>query len=74
MGSFYRRLKARIGPEKAITATAHKLARMIYFTLKEQRPYVDPGPDYYLQKNQDRIIKQMEKRAKQLGYQLVKAA
>jgi transposase len=74
MGSFYRRLKARIGPEKTITAAAHKLARMIYFTLKEQRPYVDPGPDYYLQKNQDRIIKQMEKRAKQLGYQLVKAA
>lgn len=74
MGTFYRRLRARIGPQKAITAAAHKLARMIYFTLKEQRPYVDPGPDYYLQKNQDRIIKQMEKRARQLGYQLVKAA
>ena len=74
MGSFYRRLKARIGPEKAITAAAHKLARMIYFTLKEQRPYLDPGPDYFTKKNQDRIIKQMQKRAKQLGYQLVKAA
>jgi transposase len=74
LGAFYRRKKTRLGPEKAITATAHKLARMIYFTLKEQRPYIDPGPDYYDQKHRDRIIKHMEKRAAQLGYQLVKAA
>lgn len=74
LGAFYRRKKVRLGPEKAITAAAHKLARMIYFTLKEQRPYLDPGPDYYDQKHRDKILKQMEKRAKQLGYQLVKAA
>lgn len=74
MGAFYRRLKARLGPEKAITATAHKLARMIYDTLKEQRPYIDPGPDYWVKKHQDKIIKQMQKRAAQFGYQLVKTA
>lgn len=74
LGAFYRRMKTRLGPEKAITAAAHKLARMIYFTLKEQRPYVDPGTDYYDQKHHDKIIKQMEKRAKKLGYQLLKAA
>src|SRR3954453_11514782 len=74
LGAFYRRMKARLGPEKAINASAHKLARMIYLTLKEQRPYLDPGADYYDKRNADRILKQMEKRARQLGYQLVKAA
>ena len=74
MGAFFRRKKAQLGPEKAITAAAHKLARMIYYTLKQQRPYVDPGPDYYDQRHREKVIKQMEKRAKQLGYQLVKAA
>ncbi len=74
LGAFYRRLRARLGPEKAIGAAAHKLARMIYFTLKFQRPYVDPGPDSYTQHHRDRIVRSMEKRARQLGYTLVKAA
>lgn len=74
LGAFYRRLRARLGPEKAINAAAHKLARMIYFTLKFQRPYVDPGPDAYTQHHQDKILRSMEKRARQLGYTLIKAA
>lgn len=74
LGVFYRRMRARLGPEQAIEAAAHRLARMIYFTLKFQRPYVDPGPDYYTEKHKNQILKRMEKRARQLGYQLVKAA
>jgi transposase len=74
LGAFYRRKRAHLGPEKAINAAAHKLARMIYFTLKHQRPYIDPGPDQYLLRHQDTILKTMEKRARQLGYTLVKAA
>lgn len=74
LGAFYRRKRAQFGPEKAINAAAHKLARMIYFTIKYQRPYVDPGPDYYTKQHRQRIIKSMQKRAKQLGYQLIKAA
>jgi transposase len=74
LGVFYRRKRAALGAEKAITAAAHKLARMIFFTLKFQRPYIDPGPDYYLERHRDRILKDVHKRAKQLGYQLVKAA
>lgn len=74
LGAFYRRKRAQIDTEKAINAAAHKLARMIYFTLRDQRPYVDPGPDYYLQRHENRLIKTMEKRARQLGYKLVKAA
>src|SRR6185436_20949684 len=74
LGAFYRRKRAHLGPEKAINASAHKLARMIYFNLKYQRQYVDPGPDHYLLQHQDTILKTMEKRARQLGYALVKAA
>lgn len=74
LGAFYRRLRARLGPEKAINAAAHKLARMIYLTLKLQRPYADPGPDAYTQRHRDIILKTMEKRARQFGYTLVKAA
>lgn len=74
LGAFHRRMKARLGPQKAITATAHKLARMIYFTIKLQRPYTDPGANYWDEKNRERVIKRMQKRAKQLGYDLVKAA
>lgn len=73
-GAFFRRKKAQLGPEKAITATAHRLARMIYTTLKLQRPYVDPGPDYYYQKNRDKFFKSLQKRAKEMGYTLVEAA
>ena len=74
LGAFYRRKRAHLGPEKAINAAAHKLARMIYLTLKHQRPYIDPGPDHYLQRHQNTILKTMEKRARQMGYTLVKAA
>lgn len=74
LGSFYRRMKRRHGPEKAVNATANKLAKRIYDTLKYQRPYVDPGPDYYTQKHQHKILKNMQKTAQKLGYELVKAA
>lgn len=74
LGAFYRRKRAHLGPEKAINAAAHKLARMIYFTLKYQRPYIDPGPNHYLLQHQKSILKTMEKRARQLGYTLIKAA
>lgn len=74
LGAFYRRKKAHLGAEKAIRAAAHKLARMIYFTLKEQRPYLDRGPDHYDERQRNRLIRKTERQAKQLGYQLVKAA
>ena len=74
LGSFYRRMKRRHGPEKAINATANKLARMIYLTLKHQHPYIDPGTDYYTRRHQQKILKNMEKTAQRLGYTLVKTA
>ena len=73
LGAFFRRMKARMGAPKAITATAHKLARLIYTMLKHGTAYVRQGMDEYAQQYRDRMVKNMTRRAKTLGYTLVKA-
>ena len=71
LGAFYRRKAAQIGKAKAITATARKLAEIIYSMLKNGTSYQEPGADEYEQRYRKRLIKNMEKRAKTLGLQLV---
>jgi transposase len=73
LGAFYRRLKGRLGAPKAITATAHKLARLIYRMLRFGTEYVDSGQDYYEQRYQSRVVAHLMRRAQQLGYQLIKS-
>lgn len=68
LGAYFRRMRIRLGPAQAITATAHKLACIIYFMLKEQREYIDLGEDYYLKKNRDREIEKLHKKANALGF------
>ena len=63
-------MKAKKGPAKAITATAYKLARIIYNMLKNGTEYKDIGQDYYEQRYQNRVIENMKRRAKQFGYEL----
>lgn len=70
LGAFYRRLGARIGKAKAITATARKLAERIYLMLRYGTPYKDPGADYYEHQYRERVLANMRKRAKQLGFEL----
>ena len=72
LGAFHRRLKARLGAPKAITATAHKLACLIYRMLRFGTEYDDSGQDYYEQRYQSRIVAHLTRRAQQLGYQLIK--
>lgn len=71
LGGYYRRMRAKHGAPKAITATAHKLARIFYFMLKDRKPYQDPGQDYYEQKYRERVINNLKRRAKELGMDLV---
>lgn len=71
LGAYLRRMKARLGAPKAITATAHKLARLIYHALKQGWDYVDPGQNWYERQYQDRILKSLNRKASALGYQLV---
>ena len=71
LGAFYRRLRARLGAPKAITATAHKLARTFYSMLKNGTEYADRGKDYYEKQYRDRVTKNLKKRAASLGFHLV---
>ena len=72
LGAFFRRMKARVGTPKAITATAHKLARCIYMMLKHGTAYVRRGMAEYEQQYRDRVIQNLTRRAKALGYVLAK--
>lgn len=73
LGAFFRRMKARMGAPNAMTATAHKLARLIYTRRKYGTAYVRQGMDEDEQQYRDRMVKNMTRRAKALGYTLVKA-
>ena len=67
-------MKARLGAPKAITATAHKLARLVYTMLKHGTAYVQQGMDEYEQQYRDRTVKNLTRRAQTFGYTLVKTA
>jgi hypothetical protein len=71
LGAFYRRLRSRLGGPKAITATAHKLARIFYRMWTTGEAYADLGEDYYEQKYQERVVNNLKKRASELGFELV---
>jgi transposase len=66
-------MQARRGAPKASTATAHKLARLLSTMLKCGTAYVRQGMDEYAQQSHDRTVKHLTRRAKILGYTLVKA-
>ena len=76
LGAFLRRKKAHLGAPKAITATAHKLARIIYAMLRYGQAYVDVDADaeYYESQYRQRALRVTKRRAAQLGYQLVPIA
>jgi hypothetical protein len=74
LGAYLRRQRARLGTPKAITATAHKMARLVYSMLKHGSAYVDPGQSYYEERYRDRTIKSLKRKAQAFGYLLVKEA
>jgi transposase len=71
LGAFYRRLAARVGKAKAITATARKVAILVYRMLKGEIQYQDPGPDAYDARQRQRLLRKLHKRAESLGFALV---
>lgn len=68
LGAFYRRLAARIGHAKAVTATARKIAVLFYNAMRFGMEYKDPGADHYEQHYRDRVLKQLHRRAAQFGF------
>jgi hypothetical protein len=70
LGGFYRRMKAKLGAAEAVTATAHKLARLIYRLIKHGEAYVRQGLEEYEKDFKARKLHALQKAAKKLGFQL----
>ena len=74
LGAFYRRLAYRVGKAKAITATARKLAILIYRVLKNGLAYADPGAAAYDRQHRTHVVRRLRQRAGNFGYGLVDLA
>ncbi len=73
LGAFYRRLSSRVGKQKAVTATARKIAVLFYNTLRFGITYRDPGAAAYDERHRTRVIANLQRRARTLGYELAPA-
>ena len=67
LGAYFRRLCARMDKAKAVTAAAHKLARLIYTMLTKGEEYTDQGQAYYEERYRQRVLHNLNRRAQQLG-------
>ena len=74
LGAQYRRLRSKLGAPKAITAMAHRLARLVFRMLKYGQRYVDKGTEYYENRYRQQQIHLIQKRAAKLGLQITVAA
>jgi transposase len=73
LGAYYRRMCSRMDKPKAVTAAAHKLARLIYSMLTKGEEYTDQGQAYYEERYRQRVLHNLNKRAQQMGMTLVPA-
>jgi transposase len=72
LGAYLRRQRARLGAPKAITATAHKLARIVYHLMRGGVVYMKQTEAAYAEQVRQRLEKQFLRRAKELGYEVKK--
>jgi transposase len=71
LGAYYRRKRAQGGPQFAQVATAHKIARIVYYLLKFHVPYQEQSAEAFEQKQRERDIASLRKKAAKLGFTLV---
>jgi hypothetical protein len=74
LGAWYRHMRARLGAPKAITATAHKLGRLVYGMLKYGQAYVDKGQEHLEREHRERRYKSLVRQARELGIDLLDPA
>jgi transposase len=74
LGAYFRRLASRMDKPKAVTAAAHKLARLIYTMLTKGEEYTDQGQDYYEERYRERVMRALSQRAAKFGMQMVPIA
>jgi transposase len=70
LGAQFRRLRTRLGAPKAITAMAHRLARLVYRMLKYGQAYVDKGTEYYEHRFREQQIQLLTRKAAKFGLQI----
>jgi transposase len=73
LGAYLRRQRARLGAAKAITAAAHKLARVVDHLMRFGEAYVKQTEGAYAVEVRERLEKQLRRRAKELGFELKRA-
>lgn len=71
LGAYFRRMCSRMEKAKAVTAAAHKLARLIYTLLTKGQEYTDQGQEYYETRYQQRVVNHLTQRAAKLGMKMV---
>jgi hypothetical protein len=71
LGGFLRRMKGRLGAQAALTATAHKLARIVYLALKHGMTYVRQTQEDYEAQMREKQIKALRRKARQLGLEVM---
>ena len=74
LGAYYRRLCSQMDKPKAVTAAAHKLARLIYTMLTKGQEYTDQGQDYCEECYRERVLRALSQRAAKLGMHMVPIA
>ena len=72
LGAYLRRQRARLGAPKAVTATAHRLARIIYHLMRYGLAYVKQEEEAYAAQVRERLERQLRRRAKELGFEVVR--
>ena len=71
LGAYFRRMCSRMDKPKAITAAAHKLARLIYTMLTKGEEYTDQGQEYYEERYRESVLRNLARRADKMGMKLV---
>ncbi len=74
LGAYFRRMCSRMDKPKAVTAAAHKLARLIYTMLTKGEQYTDQGQDYFEERYRERVLRALSQRAAKMGMQMVPIA
>ncbi len=71
LGAFYRRKRAQKGSASAATATWHKIARLYYSLVKNGTEYQEQGARAYEERERERVVSNLKKRARSFGFELV---
>jgi transposase len=73
-GASFHTRRARLGPQQAPVATAHKSARVVYHLLKYRRPFADESAATNERQRRERALQPLSRRAQILGDPLTPVA